>query len=312
MARIRMAVIGIGKIATDQHLPVIAKNGDYELVGVVSQRGVAAEGVPTFATPAALYAAAQVDAVAICTPPHVRHAIAREALAAGKDVMLEKPPAATLAEMHDLTQAARDAGRVILATWHSRYNAAVDEAKARLRGQRLKALTIEWKEDVKRWHPGQDWIWDAGNFGVFDPGINALSILTKIAPAPMFVKAAKLFYPENRDSPIAAALQFSCPAAAASAPLSAEFDWRQEGEQSWNIDIETEAGAKLRLTHGGSRLWVDGALTVEQPMQEYEGIYAHFAQLLGEKASEMDAGPFQLVGDAFLVGSRRTVAPFHW
>ena len=47
-------------------------------------------------------------------------------------------------------------------------------------------------------------------------------------------------------------------------------------------------------------------------MQEYEGIYAHFAELLRSGESEMDVGPFQLVGDAFLVGSRRTVAPFHW
>ncbi len=36
------------------------------------------------------------------------------------------------------------------------------------------------KEDVRRWHPGQDWIWEAGGFGVFDPGINALSILTEV------------------------------------------------------------------------------------------------------------------------------------
>ncbi len=312
MARIKVAVIGVGKIAQDQHLPVIAGNGDYELVGVVSQRGVHAAGVPTFATPAALYAGAAVDAVAICTPPHVRHAIAREALAAGKHVMLEKPPAATLAEMHDLTAAARAARRVILATWHSRYNAAVDEAKARLGGKRLRRLAIEWKEDVRRWHPGQEWIWDAGNFGVFDPGINALSILTKIAPAPFFVKSAKLFYPENRDTPIAASLSFTSPAAAQDAPLAAEFDWRQEGEQSWNIDIETEDGAALRLTHGGSRLLVGGVPVVEAPMREYEGIYAHFAELLRADESEMDFSPFQLVGDAFLVGSRRVAAPFHW
>ena len=312
MARIRVAVIGVGKIAQDQHLPVIAGDADYELVGVVSQRGLQAPGVPTFATAAALYAQTAVDAVAICTPPHVRHGLAREALAAGKHVMLEKPPAATLAEMHDLTQAARLAGRVMLATWHSRYNAAVDEAKARLAGQRIGRLAITWKEDVRRWHPGQDWIWDAGNFGVFDPGINALSILTKIAPEPMFVKSATLLYPENRDTPIAASLAFVSPAAGRDASLTAEFDWRQEGEQSWTIDIETEGGAKLKLTHGGSRLFVDGAPAVEAAMQEYEGIYAHFADLVRKGASEMDFSPFQLVGDAFLVGSRRTVAPFHW
>jgi D-galactose 1-dehydrogenase len=312
MSRIRVAVIGVGKIAVDQHLPVIAGNKDFELVGVVSQRGVQAGGVPTFRTPAELYAATAVDAVAVCTPPHVRHAFVREALAAGKHVMLEKPPAATLAEMHDLVEAGRAAGRVLFATWHSRYNRAVDEAKARLAGRRLKRLAIEWKEDVRRWHPGQEWIWDAGNFGVFDPGINALSILTKIAPAPMFVRSATLGFPENRDTPIVASLKFTCLAAAPDASLTAEFDWRQEGDQSWNIDIETEDGVKLRLTHGGSRLFVDGKAAVEAPMQEYQGIYAHFAELLARGESDMDASPFRLVADAFLVGARRVVAPFVW
>jgi D-galactose 1-dehydrogenase len=313
MSPTKIAIIGIGKIAQDQHLPVITKNADFRLVGVVSQRGLGAPGVPTFKTPAELYAALpDLDAVAICTPPHVRHRIAREALAAGKHVMLEKPPAATVAEMHDLTRSAATARRVIFATWHSQYNSAVDEAKRRLAGHTLLKLAIEWKEDVRRWHPGQDWIWDAGNFGVFDPGINSLSILTKIAPGAMFVKSAQLRYPENRDTPIAASLVFSSNAGAADARLTAEFDWRQEGDQSWNIDIETEEGKPLRLTHGGSKLFVDGEKWVDAPMAEYEGLYAHFADLLAKGESAMDSAPFQLVADAFLVGSRRVVEPFHW
>jgi D-galactose 1-dehydrogenase len=309
----KIAIIGIGKIAQDQHLPVIAKSPNFQLVGVVSQRGLGAPDVPGFTTPAALYAAVEdVEAVAICTPPHVRHAIAREALAAGKHVMLEKPPAATVAEMHDLTASAATAGKVIFATWHSQYNAAVDEAQKRLASQSLRALRIEWKEDVRRWHPGQDWIWDAGNFGVFDPGINALSILTKIAPGAMFVKSAALFYPSNRDTPIAASLTFASNAATAGAELTADFDWRQEGEQSWNIDIETAAGERLRLTHGGSKLQVGGETIVDEPMAEYEGLYAHFARLLAAGRSGMDSAPFQLVADAFLVGSRRAVETFVW
>jgi D-galactose 1-dehydrogenase len=314
LAPYSIAIIGVGKIARDQHLPVIAKNPDFRLAAVISQSGAHVEGVPTFPTAAAAYAALpDLDAVAIATPPSVRHALAREALDAGKHVMLEKPPAPTMAEMHDLTAYAAKRGRVIFSTWHSQYNAAVDEAKKRLAGAKLRRLAIEWKEDVRRWHPGQEWIWDAGNFGVFDPGINALSILTKIAPGPIFVKSAELYYPDNRDTPIAASLRFVSPAAEKpDAPLSAEFDWRQEGEQSWNIDIETAAGEHLRLTHGGSKLFVDGALVVEAPMEEYEGLYAHFAALLDASWSAMDAAPFQLVADAFLVGSRRTVEPFVW
>jgi D-galactose 1-dehydrogenase len=82
-----IGVIGIGKITQDQHLPVIAKDARFKLAGLVSQRGLQQPGVPTFRTPAELYAALpDLDAVAICTPPSVRHAIAREALDAGKHV----------------------------------------------------------------------------------------------------------------------------------------------------------------------------------------------------------------------------------
>ena len=35
----RLAIIGLGKIAQDQHLPVVAKNKDFELAAVVSSRG---------------------------------------------------------------------------------------------------------------------------------------------------------------------------------------------------------------------------------------------------------------------------------
>ena len=309
-----IVIIGVGKIARDQHLPVIAKNPRFRLAGVVSHSGARVDSVPTFATAAEAYAALpDLDAVAICTPPSVRHAIAREALDTGKHVLLEKPPAPTVAEMRDLAAHAARRDRVIFATWHSQYNAAVDEAKQRLAGAKLRRLAIEWKEDVRRWHPGQDWIWYAGNFGVFDPGINALSVLTKIAPGPMFVASAALSYPANRDTPIAASLVFNSPLAeGADSALTAEFDWRQEGEQSWNIDIDTAAGEHLRLTHGGSKLYVDGVLTREAPMAEYEGIYDHFAALLDARWSAMDAAPFELVADAFLIGSRRTVDPFEW
>ena len=314
MKRYRIGVIGIGKITQDQHLPVIAKDTRFELAGLVSQRGLQQAGVPTFRTPAELYAALpDLDAVAICTPPSVRHAIAREALDAGKHVLLEKPPTPTMAEMNDLTAHAAACGKVIFATWHSQYNAAVDEAKKRLAGRKIRALAIEWKEDVRRWHPGQEWIWDAGNFGVFDPGINALSIFAKIMPGPAFVKSAELVYPANRDTPIAASLVLTSLASEnAATAITAEFDWRQEGDQSWNIDIATADGAALRLTHGGSKLFVDGVLTTEAPMAEYEGIYRHFAQLLDDGRSAMDAAPFQLVADAFLVGRRVATAPFVW
>jgi D-galactose 1-dehydrogenase len=214
--------------------------------------------------------------------------------------------------MIDLQREAKAAGRVIFATWHSQYNPAVDEAQRLLAGQRIRSLVIEWKEDVRRWHPGQEWIWEPGGFGVFDPGINALSIVTRIMPAPIFVKQARLVYPANRDTPVRAALSFDSPAAQDGSSLRAEFDWLQQGDQTWTITIVTEGGRALSLELGGSRLSVDGKVSVDQPMTEYERIYDRFAALLDRGESAMDEAPLLLVADAFLVGRRETTDAFHW
>jgi D-galactose 1-dehydrogenase len=304
-----IGIIGLGKIAQDQHVPVIKGNRDYRLLAVSSQRRLSVSGVShAFSDYRVMLGLADLDAVAICTPPQARHAIAREALLAGKHVLLEKPPAATLSELEDLKAVAERQGRVVFTTWHSQYNRAVDEAKRLLSGSKVARLHVSWKEDVRHWHPGQKWIWEAGGFGVFDPGINALSIVTKIMPEPIFVRRADLEFPSNADAPIAAKLQFS--AGGSDEDLVAEFDWRQTGPQTWDIEIGTAAGTRLQLSQGGTRLEVDGRLAVEEKPAEYEDIYRRFAELLREGRSEVDEAPFRLTADAFMIGRRIAVEPF--
>jgi D-galactose 1-dehydrogenase len=308
-----IAVIGVGKIAEDQHLPVIARTSRFRLAGLVDQRDVAQPGLPGFKTVSEMLAALpDLDAVAICTPPRARHAIARQLLDAGKHILLEKPTTATTAEFSDLIAQAAQKQSVVFTTWHSQFNAAVDTTRKLLQGKRVTSLRVEWKEDVRRWHPGQEWIWQAGGFGVFDPGINALSIVTRILPEPIFVQAADLSFPANRETPIAASLRFATLHGGGAENLRAEFDWRQTGPQSWNISIVTEEGKTLALTEGGSKLAVDGQPVVTQPMAEYEAIYERFAALLDEGESEIDATPFHLVADAFLMGRRLTTEAFDW
>ncbi len=309
MARHRIGVIGLGKIAQDQHLPVIAKSQNFELAAVASQRGLKVGDALAFRSPEELLEGTQhLDAVAICTPPQARHAIARQALEAGIHVMLEKPPTATISELADLELLARDKRKVLMTTWHSQYNDGVDEAKRRLAGKRVTKLFVDWKEDVRKWHPGQAWIFQAGGFGVFDPGINALSIVTKIMPEPVFVTAAEMFFPANADAPIAANVSFSVGARAGD--FSAEMDWRPIERDIWEIFVETEDGLSLHLAAGGSRLSVDGKLIVETKPAEYEAIYEHFDRLLRDGTSYVDAKPFQLVADAFLIGRRKEVEAF--
>ncbi len=304
MAPIPVAVAGVGKIARDQHLPAIAADPDFALVAAVS-RHATVEGVPNFPDMATFLRDGPDAAVALCAPPGARTDMALQAIAAGRDVLLEKPPAATLGEIEAIVAAARDAGVVLFATWHSRFAPAVAEARDLLAGRNVRSARIVWKEDVRRWHPGQDWIWQPGGFGVFDPGINALSILTEILPGPAFVLGARLDVPGNRAMPIAAELEMTV----AGAPVSAEFDWRQEGPQTWDIAVETDEGP-VTLSSGGARLSVDGAAVADLPETEYPAIYRRFAALARARKSDVDLAPLRIVADAFLVGKRMTVENF--
>jgi predicted dehydrogenase len=56
----------------------------------------------------------RVQAMAIATPPHTHHALARRALEAGKHVMVEKPLATTAADAEDLIELAAAAERVLM------------------------------------------------------------------------------------------------------------------------------------------------------------------------------------------------------
>ncbi|MBV0912786.1 Gfo/Idh/MocA family protein [Anianabacter salinae] len=302
-----IAIVGVGKIARDQHIPAIAADPAFRLAATVSRSG-GVDGVENFDTLTALLAARpDIRAVSLCMPPAVRYAAASQAIAAGRDVMLEKPPGATLAEVHALQDAARTAGVTIHATWHSRHANGVAAAKEWLSGKKITSVRIDWKEDVRKWHPGQAWIWQPGGLGVFDPGINALSILTEIMPHPLHLTAATLSVPSNCATPIAADLDFAGPDGLT---VAAVFDWRLESGEIWQIAVETESG-RLDLTEGGARLFLGGT---EQPVDgpgEYPALYRRFGDLIAARASDMDLRPLVHVADAFMLGRHVAVDPFH-
>ncbi|WP_206240768.1 Gfo/Idh/MocA family protein [Novosphingobium terrae] len=307
MNPIRIAIVGLGKIARDQHLPAIAGNDAFTLAATVSPRGAPLEGVPNFRSLEELLESdTTIDAVALCTPPQVRYDLAALALSKGVHTFLEKPPGATLAEVAVLSDQADKAGATLFASWHSRYAAGVAPAKAWLAGREIKSAKIIWREDVRVWHPGQDWIWESDGLGVFDPGINALSIATHILPRPFFLKGATLTIPENRQAPIAADLSFTD---TGGAPIHMDLDWRQTGPQSWDIIVETDEGA-LKLAKGGAVLTLpDGSGEVHED-EEYPGLYARFATLVQEGRSDVDIAPLRLVADAFLRGKREATEAF--
>lgn len=306
MTRIKLAIVGLGKIARDQHIPASTAGDDFELAAVASPHS-SLDGVPSFPSIAELLEAVpDVTAVALCTPPQVRYETARYALEHGRHVLLEKPPGVTVGEIQDLAELALSQDVTLFAAWHSRHAPAVEPARAWLAHRRLRSIKITWKEDVRVWHPGQRWIWQPGGLGVFDPGINALSILTHIIPGVFRLCAADLSYPANCDTPIAAHLLLVGPR---SIPTDIELDFLYQGPPTWDILIETDAG-HLHLSKGGHQLRIDAAPLPLPDRTEYSSLYAHFARLVRDRRLDVDISPLQLVADAFLSGRRIPVPAF--
>ena len=264
------------------------------------------DGLPIAPDHRALLADPGIDAVAICTPPAARFAIARDALRAGKHVLLEKPPAATMGEAQALLRLAAHQSRTLFATWHSQYNEAVDAARRFLAGKRLATMRVDWNEDFRKYHPDQAWIWQEDGLGVFDMGINALSVLSRLFATPPFIRAAELRIAENHAAPLSATLHFAT--LDSDGPLAMHMDWAHTGPDQREIRLSTRCGHDLALLDSGGTLLIDGAVAVQEKRTEYPTLYARFAELVRTGRSDVDLVPLQLTLDALALG-RRTRLP---
>jgi D-galactose 1-dehydrogenase len=303
---IRIGIVGLGKIAHDQHLPTLTGSPLFELVAVASP-GASLRDIPTFQNVDELLASGvAIDALAMCQPPQLRFEAAASAIRAGKHVLLEKPPGATVSEVDMLTALAARHGTTVFAAWHSRQAPAVEPARTWLAGRQVHSIEIRWQEDVRFWHAGQQWIWAPGGTGVFDPGINALSIVTRLLSDPIRILDGTLSVPADCSTPIAAELHMR---SAGGVPVHALFDWRSVGEPVWDIEIKTDAGS-LTLSRGGARLHIAGRECELAPEREYPLLYQRFADLIAAHQSDADVAPLRLVADCFLRCASVPVEPF--
>lgn len=298
---LKIGLVGLGKIATDQHIPAIRANSKLDLVAGCSPHA-RPEGMRAYPSMTEmLQAHPEIEAVSICTPPQIRHAIAKEAIEAGKHVFLEKPPAATLGEAEAIRNLAQAKGISLLASWHSRFAPAVETVREWIAQRSLKHVHIVWKENVRQWHPGQRWIFEPGGMGVFDPGINSLSILTRILRDTVIVQKADLHIPVNCDAPIQVGMDMVTDKGLG---IRADYDFLQENLQTWSIFVESAQGEKLALHMGGTTLEIDGKTVLQEKEAEYAGLYAHFFDLVSKGESDADFSPLRIVADAFMVGKR--------
>ena len=302
---VSIAILGYGKIAADQHVPAIAATNGFHLAAIVSRRGVGPAGIPVFTSIKDLLdSGIHIDAISLCNSPAERFDAAVEAINAGLHVFLEKPPAVSLEQAETLVRLANAKGVTLFASWHARANTAVERAKEILADREVLRAQIRWCEDVNKWHPGQDWIWRAGGFGVFDPGINALSILAHILPFALMCDQARLDVPVGSETPLR--VEMSLRADDGGFVAKAVFDWSPIVEECWEIIIETSDGTVM-LDQGGMRLWVDGACLLTAPDEEYRRLYLQFGGVIKTATSDVDLSPLRLVAQAEAIGTTHRV-----
>ena len=259
MKPLRIAIIGFGKIAADQHVPAIAANPavragrDVEPLGRRARRRASPTGASCSARSKgsrrsrsprrrgrATRSRANASQRGLALP--ARKAADRDA---GRDRGPRLPRRGAAGHpVHHLARAAQSGGR----RPPPKRSPASASPRWTSSGTRTSANGI----------PGQRWIWEPGGFGVFDPGINAFSIATKIFPGGLFVRSAELCLSrENAQTPIAAEIDVRQPGGGRPARLQPRLaaDARARNGRSPSRTADgIEAAARGRR----SRLLIDG------------------------------------------------------
>jgi predicted dehydrogenase len=162
---VRVALIGTGLVALQNHIPGVRLHPDGEVVALCDpdSRALAqaaeVSGIRrTFSDYAALMRQADIDAVVIATPNHVHAPISFAAIEAGTHVLCEKPLGMNHAETEAMTLAAEKAGVVNMTAFTYRFIPAIrwmqrliqDGAIGTLYHVRIRRLQ-DWGERALGW-----------------------------------------------------------------------------------------------------------------------------------------------------------------
>jgi predicted dehydrogenase len=163
---IRVGIIGYGYAGKTFHAPLIGATPGLALSVVASGDPVKVHAdfphVEVVADPMALVASSEVDLVVIATPNDTHLPLARAALAAGKDVVVDKPFTLTLADARELVAAAQRSKRLISAFHNRRWDSDYLSIKAAIAGG-LVGHVVHFESHFDRYRPDVRQRWRESN-----------------------------------------------------------------------------------------------------------------------------------------------------
>ncbi len=166
--RIRTAVVGYGLSGSVFHAPLIAADPRYAL-DVIATSDAGRKAAATHRYPgtkivpdgdAVLALAGDLDLVVLGTPPATHFPLAKAALEAGLDVVVDKPFAVSSAEGQELIDLAEGLGSVLTVFQNRRWDGDFLTVRKLLAGEALGNVT-RFESSFERWSPGISKAWKA-------------------------------------------------------------------------------------------------------------------------------------------------------
>ncbi|NOY75131.1 MAG: Gfo/Idh/MocA family oxidoreductase [Kiritimatiellaeota bacterium] len=192
MAKLRVGLIGCGKIARVAHAPGLSEMKKVAITALFDMSKKAVDTIAKeFATDALIcdsveeLLSSDVDSVVISTPNHTHCELALQALRAGKHVLVEKPMAASLSEAGRMIAAAKRRGLTLQVNQTLRFTPPYVAIKHAIEKGKIgtplhiRCIRASGSTPNKGWSPGADWFMSKEARGgiIMDIGVHMADVM---------------------------------------------------------------------------------------------------------------------------------------
>ncbi len=196
MKKLRIGIVGLGRVASKTHIPVLRSLDNAEVVAGAEKNSERAERVKSlfglhnvYDDYEEMYASENLDGVYICLPNFLHKHACKKALENGLHVLCEKPMGVSVEEAEEITVLAEDKGLVLMPGYKKRYAKNFAKAKKIIDDGVLGKIihvqgTFLTPGPYISWDPKSDWYLDEKWYGViYDSACHLVDILLFLIPS---------------------------------------------------------------------------------------------------------------------------------
>lgn len=299
---IRVGVIGFGMGGRVFHAPLISSVEGLELAAVMERTSNRAAdrypGIVTYHSVDAMLADSSIGLFVVTTPSGTHFEIARQALEAGRNVVVDKPMSATSAEVAQLMKLAA-AKNVLLAPFHNRRWDGDFQTVRKVIHEGSLGRLVSFESRFDRWRPEipKDRLWKenvaTGGGTLLDLGSHLGDQALTLFGKPEAVSAEVLREREGTGSNDAFTIRLRYPglsvmlgANSLSLPAGPRFHLRGTKGNYWKSGLDPQEAALIKITRIDDPAWgleppaswgtlnvgIDGG-TVSKPVEPIPGDY---------------------------------------